>query len=515
MSRFFILIVLIFISNNTLAQLTAASYSVKNLDANSKNSDFGTTFYGKNKIVFSSSRQSGTANKKRDSHDRLYLDLYIGDVNDDGEIYKVKLFSSTVNSKYHDAMVAFSPDLKHVYFTSNNYMDGKLKSEGLKIFKATVTSSGHWKDVVTLPFNSDKYDTAHPTLSEDGKKLYFTSNMPGGYGDTDLYVVTINNGHYGAPKNLGPTVNSKYKEYTPYVDGNVLYFSSTKPGGQGGFDIYMTKLDESIAEPINLGKPMNSKSDDISFIIDNEKQKGYFSSNRYGGKGDDDIYSFIQETINPICDQTIAGVIQDKLTGLPIPNSFATIYNSKGEKVRKIETLADGKFNFSLKCGETYKIIGDRLGYFESESQIIANQINGFENIVVLALDEKEFITVDGKEMLNIATIKFELNKSTITKSSKDELAKVARLMNKFPNMVIEFGAHTDSRAPDGYNLQLSRRRSQETVNYLLALGVDYKRITGKGYGESELLNKCSNGVKCTELEHQENRRTEFLVIRK
>ena len=177
--------------------------------------------------------------------------------------------------------------------------------------------------------------------------------------------------------------------------------------------------------------------------------------------------------------------------------------------------MADGKFNFSLKCGETYKIKGDRLGYFESESQLIANQINGFENIVVLALDEKEFITVDGKEMLNIATIKFELNKSTITKTSKVELAKVARLMNKFPNMVIEFGAHTDSRAPDGYNMQLSRRRSQETVNYLLALGVDYKRITGKGYGESKLLNKCSNGVKCSELEHQENRRTEFLVIRK
>ena len=515
MNRFFVLLFLLLIGNVASAQLTAASYSVKNLDANSKNGDFGTTFYGKDKVIFSSSRQTGISGKKWDGNDQPFLDLYIGNVGENGEIIHVKPFSSSVNSKYHDAMVAFSPDLKHVYFTSNNYMDGVLKSGGLKIFKATVSGNGQWRDIVTLPFNSDNYDTAHPSISEDGKKLYFTSNMPGGYGDTDLYVVTINNGHYGAPKNLGATVNSKYKEYTPYVDGNVLYFSSTKPGGQGGFDIYMTKLDGSLTQPINLGKPMNSKGDDISFIIDNEKQKGYFSSNRYGGKGDDDIYSFIQETVNPICDQTISGVVQDKLTGLPIPNSFATLYDNKGNKIRRIETLADGKFNFSLKCGETYKVKGDRIGYFDAENVLIANQINGFENVIILVLDEKEFITKNGKELLNVESIKFELNKSIITKTSKDELAKVARLMNKFPNMVIEFGAHTDARAPDGYNMQLSSRRAQETVNYLLALGVDYKRITGKGYGETKLLNKCSNGVKCTEIEHQQNRRTEFLVIKK
>jgi len=503
------------VSGIVSAQLTAASYSIKSLDANSKYSDFGTTFYGKDKIVFSSARQTGASNKKRDANDRLYLDLYIGNVGDNGEIIKVKPFSSSVNSKYHDAMVAFSPDLKHVYFTSNNYLDGKLKSNGLKIFKATISTNGQWKNIVTLPFNSDEYDTGQPSISEDGKKLYFVSNMPGGYGDTDLYEVTINDGHYGAPKNLGSTINSKYKEYTPFVDGNILYFSSNKPGGQGGLDIYMTKLDGSIPEPINLGKPMNSRGDDISFIIDNEKQKGYFSSNRRGGQGDDDIYSFIQVTINPICDQTIEGVIQDKISGFPIPNAFATLYDSKGKKIRRLETLADGKFFFNLKCGENYKITGGRIGYFEVENSLNTNKVNGYLNEIVLSLDEKEFITQNGKEMLNIKPIKFELNKAVLLEDSKGNLVKVVRLMDKFPNMVIEFGAHTDARAPDGYNLQLSRKRATETVRYLISMGVDYRRIMGKGYGETQLINKCSNGVKCTEIEHQQNRRTEFVVIKK
>jgi len=498
------------------AQLTAASYSVKNLDANSENGDFGTNFYGPNKIIFSSSRKApGVSNKKWDGNDQPFLDLYIGDVTEKGEIVNVKPFSKEVNSKYHDAMVAFSPDLKDVYFTSNNYMHGELKSSNLKIFRATINNNGHWQNIVTLPFNSDDYDTGQPFLSIDGKKLYFASNMPGGYGDTDLYVVDVNDGHYGKAVNLGPTVNSKFKEYTPYVDGDILYYSSNRPGGQGGFDIYMTKLDESLEKPINLGKPMNSRGDDISFIIDNVKQKGYFSSNRRGGVGDDDIYSFIQETINPICDQTVSGIINDKITGMPIANAFATIYDSNGVKGRRIETLGDGTFYFNLKCGDTYRITADKNGYFDNEANVNTSKENGYENILTIALDEREFITKNGNEILNIETIYFELNKATILEKSKISLAKVVRLMDKFPDISIEFGAHTDSRGGDAYNLNLSERRADETIGYLISIGADPKRILGKGYGETQLVNKCSNGVICTEIEHQQNRRTEFVVIKK
>ncbi len=508
-------IVFLLMSITSFAQLTAAQYKVKSLEANSEYGDFGTSFYGKDKIVFSSSRKNGISNKTWEGNDQPFLDLYIGNVEADGEITRIRPFSNAVNSKYHDAMVSFSPDLSEIYFTSNNYMGGKVRSSNLKIFRATIGTSGSRTNVMTLPFNNDKFSTGHPFVSKDGKKLYYISDMPGGFGGTDIYEVSINKGHYGAPKNLGPTVNSKYKEYSPYIDGDIIYFSSNKPGGEGGFDIYMTKLDGSIEEPIHLGKPMNSKGDDISFIIDKSTQKGYFSSNRRGGKGDDDIYHFEELTVNPICDQVIQGVLRDKRSGQPLSQAFATIYDSKGEKIRRLETLNDGEFFFKVKCGENYKIEGDKYGYFETDTTLVTSRENAFENKVALYLDEKEFININGKEILNVRSIEFELNEANILESSYDELAKVARLMDKFPNMIIQFGSHTDSRGGDGYNMWLSQKRASETVRYLIGIGIDSRRITGKGFGETKLINGCSNGVKCTELEHSQNKRTEFVVIKK
>jgi outer membrane protein OmpA-like peptidoglycan-associated protein len=277
----------------------------------------------------------------------------------------------------------------------------------------------------------------------------------------------------------------------------------------------MTKLDESIEEPINLGSPMNSKGDDISFIINKETQRGYFSSNRSGGKGDDDIYSFEEVTVNPICDQVVQGVIVDKITGQPLQNAFATIYDSKGEKIRRLETLNDGAFFFKVKCDENYKITGDKYGYFDADSTLVTTRENAFQNNITLSLDEKEFVEVDNKEILNVKSIEFELNKATILESSYDNLNKVVRLMNKFPDMIIQFGSHTDARGGDGYNMWLSQKRASETVSHLISIGADARRITGKGFGETKLVNNCSNGVKCTEIEHQQNRRTEFVVIKK
>jgi len=503
------------LSVTVYSQLTAAQYKVKSLEANSENGDFGTTFYGKNKIVFSSSRKNGISSKKWEGNDQPFLDLYIGNVEPDGEITRVRPFSSAVNSKYHDAMVAFSPDLREIYFTSNNYMGGKVRSSNLKIFRANIGESGSRTNIMTLTINNDKFSTGHPFISKDGKKLYYISDMPGGYGGTDIYVVSVNNGHYGAPQNLGPTVNSKYKEYSPFVDGDILYFSSNKPDGEGGFDIYMTKLDGSIEEPINLGKPMNSKGDDISFIIDKETQKGYFSSNRRGGKGDDDIYSFEEVTVNPICDQVVQGIIRDKKSGQPLPQAFASIYDSKGDKIRGIEPLKNGEFYFKVKCGENYKIGGDKFGYFEADTTLVTSRENAFQNNITINLDEKEFVDMNGKEMLNVRSIEFELNEANILESSYDELAKVARLMDKFPDMIIQFGSHTDARGGDGYNMWLSQKRASETVRYLIGIGIDSRRITGKGFGETKLVNDCSNGVRCTEIEHSKNKRTEFVVIRK
>ena len=189
--------------------------------------------------------------------------------------------------------------------------------------------------------------------------------------------------------------------------------------------------------------------------------------------------------------------------------------DKNGNRIRRIETLADGTFYFGLKCGKTYNILGEKNNYHEQELVLDVNNSNGYENMMTLELDEKEIIEVSGKEMLNIKTINFELNESTLMDDSKDDLAKVVRLMDKFPNMTIEFGAHTDSRGGDGYNLHLTRSRAHVTVNYLISIGANPKHIVGKGYGETELLNACSNNVDCTEIEHQQNRRTEFVIIKK
>ena len=166
----------------------------------------------------------------------------------------------------------------------------------------------------------------------------------------------IKKGYYGAPVNLGPTVNSPYKEYTPFIDGDLIYFSSDREGGKGGLDIYVRKLDGSIPEPLNLGSTINSKADDFSFIINSEKLQGYFSSNRKGGKGDDDIYTFVQKTTIVICDQAVAGVVKDKLTGYVLNNVLVSLIDKDGNKIRTVSTLADGAFYFGLDCAEEYTL---------------------------------------------------------------------------------------------------------------------------------------------------------------
>lgn len=495
--------------------IKAAEYSIKNLEINTKYQDFGTTYMGKDKIVFSSSRKKPGINKVWKENDQPFLDLYIGDVHEDGEIVNVETFSTDVNSKFHDAFVAFSPDLKEVYFTSNSYIKRKLRSRYLKIFKATVAENGEWKHFVSLPFNDHSYDTGHPVLNEDGTKLYFVSNMPGTLGDTDIFVVDIKDGHYGKVENLGSAINSPAKEFSPYIDGDVIYFSSNRKGGLGGYDIYMTKLDGSIPEPINLGEPINSKGDDFSFVIDNAKLKGFFSSNRAGGVGDDDIYAFEQKTTIPICDQTITGVVKDRVTGLLVLNAFVALIDNEDVQLRKEETLADGEFYFSLDCGTDYTIEVTKKDFFPVKTELLTSHVNGYKNELVIWIDEIEFFERNGRELLNVENISFELNKADIKEESKEALDKVIRLMNKYPDMIIEFGAHTDSRGGDDYNLDLTEKRAVATVDYLTSRGINASRITGKGYGETQLLNNCANGVKCTELEHNKNKRTEFVVIKR
>jgi len=285
-------VVLIFSIGLLTAQTTESGrFKIKNLSINTKYSDFGTSFYGNSHVVFSSPKNNKSLiktvwkpNKQR------YLDLYIGSIDTDGEIIEKQQLLREINSKYHQAKVVFTKDLRTIYFTGN---DSK-NTVNLQLFKASVAADGKWINLVKLPFNSDQYSTGHPALSPDNKKLYFISDRPGTFGKTDIYVVDIHeDGTYGKPKNLGPKINTVHNEMFPFISNDhTLYFSSKGHSSIGGLDIFASKANIiGFSQPVNLGIPVNSEKDDFAFIIDSKKMRGYFSSNREKGKGDDDIYS--------------------------------------------------------------------------------------------------------------------------------------------------------------------------------------------------------------------------------
>jgi outer membrane protein OmpA-like peptidoglycan-associated protein len=624
----------------SFSQTTPGEYTIDNLKSNSKNSDFGPTFFGDNKIIFSSSRGGG----KKWDNDQPFLDLYEGVINQDGSVTKVKRLSSTINSKYHESSVSFSPDKKTVYFTRNNDYDDnyetsievdttlviktvkrrrgdpykKAKKEKQKMtyiamYRADIDESGKWKNITPLPFNNRNYSVGHPAVNRDGTKLYFTSDMPGTYGGTDIFVVNIlSDGEYSKPKNLGRKINTLGREMFPYIDTkNILYFSSdSRKGGLGELDIYAVKIyDNSISKALHLGAPINSKNDDFGIILNNDIDEGYFSSTRKGGKGDDDIYHFLASPpLNIECTQSVTGVIKNTKTSKPIANALVVLLNENGEEQNTYKTKSNGKYKFEAPCDTNFKIIASKDRYESDNGEFLTKNdpgtklelnlnlkpiivclqvVNGMvrdtrtkkaiSNATISIVDETgkklniantnskgvftikvlcdanykltaskdkyenddEFLSagkksgdivniemqlklkpdltevkiLKNKVIVNIDPIYFELNKANINKDAATELNKVVAIMKKYPKLIIEGGSHTDVRGTSGYNLDLSTRRANSTVSYIINHGIDASRITAKGYGESQPANHCLQGVRCSDEEHRQNRRTEFVIL--
>ena len=517
------LIILLFCASVINAQET--NYSIKNVSSNTKYQDFGVSYFGENTAVFASTRKDKSIRKRKWLiNNQPFLELYKGSIGEDGDITNVKRFSKFLNSKFHESNVAFTKDLKTVYFTRDNYINKKVKKDttGMilnQLYRAEVGVDGEWMNIESMPFNSDNYQTGHPVLNIAEDKLYFVSDMPGSIGMTDIYVVNINtDGSYGKPENLGPNVNTSRREMFPFIDeNNVLYFSSDGfSDNNGGLDIYAAKIigNEVVERVVNLGSPINSKNDDFSLVFKRGERLGYFSSNRKGGKGDDDIYSFRElESVKFDCNQIVEGVVREKESGALLPGALVTLYNEKGGKVESMITNKFASFSFIVDCKLPYKIVGSKENYNVDEEEFTTSDVNDLELALVLTLSPNEFINVRGQLMVNIKPIYFDLDKSEIRVDAAIELEKVVRIMQKYPKLKIDLGSHTDSRAPDYYNLKLSKRRAKATINWIIGKGIDLSRITGKGYGETKLVNKCSNGVKCTDIEHQLNRRTEFVIL--
>ncbi|WP_281323413.1 OmpA family protein [Flavobacterium aestivum] len=511
-------------NKNYLEEIKANSgrFSVSNAGINSPFSDYGSSFLG-DKLVFASARDTGGVTKKVFKwNNQAFTNLYCAEVKPNGEIGKPERFVRKINSRFNESSAVFTQDKKTMYFTRNNFIGGKKGKDTnnktlLKLYKATLIN-GVWDDVIELPFNSNEYSVAHPALSVDENVLYFASDMPGTLGQSDLFKVDIKaDGTYGAPVNLGSQINTEGRETFPFIsDENELYFSSDGHPGLGGLDVFVIRMEENITynKVLNVGSSVNSNQDDFAFIINSDTRKGYFTSNREGGKGFDDIYKFTELTKLKY-EQTITGVVTDLESGSILPGAKVSLYDENFKPIKEVVADEKGQYSLPLAIGRTYYIRGDKENYLTKE---VAVNLRSFSESTDYPIVLEKFIKpiavgTDLAKTLDIPIVYFDLDKSDIRKDAAFELAKVIVVMQQFPEMKIDVRSHTDSRQSAEYNQKLSDKRAKATIAWLVKNGIDSTRLIGKGYGESELVNQCADGVKCSEKEHQANRRSEFIIV--
>lgn len=531
-------------------------YTIKNFPYNSSQSDFAPSFY-KEGLIFSSDRDTGNLARYRHTwNSKDFLDLYkvnvdsisldnvvkidvIGknpetttwtEVNGQNVLQtfggndKLSKRRNRINTRFHESTSIVTKDGSTMYFTRNNFVDGKRYKDGtgttrLKIFSANFIN-GQWGNIIELPFNSDDYSVAHPALSPDEKQLYFASDMPGTYGGSDLWKVQIvGDGTFGNPVNLGATINTEARETFPFITSkDVLYFSSDGHPGLGGLDVFATKIafDEYDQPIVNLGREVNGKKDDFSFIINDETKEGYFASNRIeGGMGDDDIYSFRENTpIQLDCLQEVTGTVRDRISNEILAGATVKIIDEENNEVSSTITDSKGEYVLSLDCSKGNFVRASMEGYIPSEEFLPESY--GKPRIVDFYL-ERDLVTGgfgdDLAKLLQLSTIYFDLNKFDIRQDAEIEIQKVIVAMEKYPSLKIKVNAHTDSRGNDAYNLWLSQKRAESTVKYMVSKGISKDRLDGEGFGEKLLLNECDDGVSCSREKHQLNRRSEFIIL--
>ncbi|WP_196886054.1 OmpA family protein [Aureivirga sp. CE67] len=489
-------------------------YKVELEDFNTKFSDFG-IFKHENTIYFTSARDTGVAIKRKFAwNEEPFLDIY--EMTSDSLGRKINGIRGEVNTKYHEGNVAITKDGKRMYFTRNNYHK-KLKKDkngvsNLKLFSAELIA-GKWTNIKEISFNSDEYSVGHPALSNDGQTIYFSSNMPGGFGEVDIYKAEVKfDGSLGEPENLGDIINTEGNEMFPFISENEkLYFSSDGHLGFGQLDIFSTIKNEEneIVNILNLGSPINSPADDFAYFKVSDSS-GYFSSNREGGVGSDDIYKYEREiVVKPLY---IKGKVLDAINEELIVNAEVKIrLDDENELLVKTDSL--GNYNVEVERGQVYNLNISKKKFATSKVEIstkIDKRINEIERNVYLKPIE------DIRLLVDLNTIYFDLNKSYIRKDAAEELDKIIALMlGKYPKMKIKLESHTDSRGNDNYNMKLSKRRAKSTYDYLVKNGVSKDRIESfDGFGETLLLNQCDNEVKCDDKQHDINRRTEFIITK-
>lgn len=580
-------------------------YEIKNMRAiNSPASEFGVTLYGLNDIYFCSNRQPDHYVKRTDSWtNNPFLKIYTAEVTDSfGTLKNVSLLpSNIVNKKFHEAAPCYNEKLDELYFDRSNYNGNRAfysadKTVKLKIYKVGFSpDAGKWDGELkeAVPFNSREYSVCHPSLNKKGDTLYFTSDMPGGFGRSDIYLsVRQHDGEWGQPVNLGSGVNTSGDDMFPFIaDDGTLYFASNGHLGLGGLDIFYTKYEMGKwMEPKNIGSPINSNLDDFGFLIRKDNKSGYFCSNRAGGLGDDDIYSFNRIGYNEN-GVTVNGFTGDSVGG-------ASVEIKPNVSPSRMMSGADGTFGFNAEANNNYSYTATKEGYHEAKKDFRITDSSGTLRIPiypegdlkieVTVIDKKTRQPIDSadvkvngvtyhsnkdgifsmvadtnamykievyketgnpeekylkvvedistkkkypptviKQLIELDKVKkvvpikldniyYDLDKWAIRPDAAIELNKLVKILKDNPTMEIELSSHTDCRGTATYNMELSKKRAESAVEYIATQGIEKKRMTAAGYGESRLVNYCQcEGdfeVKCAEERHQANRRTEFKI---
>ncbi|WP_228239078.1 OmpA family protein [Allomuricauda sp. M10] len=506
----------------TKIEENSGRYTVTPFGYNSKYSDFAASYYEKG-LIFASDRDTGNLARYRHTwNSRDFLDLYKVNA-DSASTDNVMKLEGEVNTRLHESTSVVTKDGNTMYFTRNNFMDGKKYKDGegitrLKIYSAEKVN-GEWTNITELPFNSDSYSVAHPALSPDGKRLYFVSDMPGSLGQSDIFMTNIiGDGTYGPIVNLGKNINTMARETFPFITSDgVLYFSSDGHLGLGGLDVFATKIafDDYDQPVVNVGKPINGPTDDFAFIYDSESKTGYFSSNREGGMGDDDIYAFVEnEPLVLDCIQEVSGTVRDRISNEVLAGATVKVIDEENNEISSTITDSNGNYFLLLDCSKGNFVRASRDGYVPAEEYF--GKSNGKPRIIDFYL-ERDLVTGgfgdDLAKLLQLSTIYFNLNKYNIRPDAEIEIQKVIVAMEKYPSLKIKVNSHTDSRGDDAYNLWLSQMRAESTVKYMISKGIAKDRLQGEGFGETRLVNGCMNGVRCSEEQHQLNRRSEFIIF--
>ncbi len=479
---------------------------------NSENLDFSPTFY-KDGIVFVSSRKL-TDSKKYKWTDEYFMNLYYAVLNKEGALENVQSFSELINSEYHEGPVAFNKSFDRIFFTRNDYLNGKLKKNKKGVVKlgifTAIRDGEHWTAPKSLSFNTAEYEECHPSITADGKSLYFASDREGGQGGMDIYVVEFEAGKWSEPTNLGPTINTQGNDVFPFIhDDGTLYFASDGWGGLGGLDIFHSEKDglNNWIPVTNMGHPYNSRKDDFGFVLNVLGTEGYLNSSRDGGKGRDDIYSFKRRSFDEATTESPGSDNDAKVIIYETTNNYYTEMS-----VDKKETLKEDKSQNQLTESQLPEVVA-------KEELAKNNEKEKTNNVTTKTLSTLDLMIRRDRhevgEVFELENLYYGFNKQQTNKKGLMELDRLIRLLKENPEIKIELSAHTDSRGRARYNTWLSRKRAEGAMKYITDQGISTDRIIAIGYGETKLRNHCQDGVDCLEKYHQANRRTEIKILKK